>query len=311
MADLNDIQAAQSIKIIGSDAAGLENTPITATAAGGLHVNLRDSSGVEEGTRTNPVQMSVPNFLSIVNSTSTPLAANAVFTGTAEDVLDYASVTIQVYSDQTSLVLGFRPQYSVNGTNWDDADAYTIVAAAAGNGKFFTFPPQARYFRAIYTNGVVAQAEFRLQTVFHRNAVTPSSHRIGDILDDENDAQLSKSITAARRADNTYDNVKSTNNNELRTADILDGGGLEGAIVIGTSATAARVGAANLVNRKSLTVYNNGTVAVYWGFTAAVTVSSGTPLIRSQFAVFDVGPNTTIYLISTIASQNVRVTEGV
>lgn len=47
MADLSDIQAAQSIKIIGSDATGLENTPVNATSAGGLHSNLRTSNGTE------------------------------------------------------------------------------------------------------------------------------------------------------------------------------------------------------------------------------------------------------------------------
>jgi hypothetical protein len=33
MADLSDIQAAGSTKIIGSDATGLENTPVNATSA--------------------------------------------------------------------------------------------------------------------------------------------------------------------------------------------------------------------------------------------------------------------------------------
>lgn len=47
MADLNDVQAAQSIKIIGADSSGIESTPVQSTLNGGIHSNLRDSSGNE------------------------------------------------------------------------------------------------------------------------------------------------------------------------------------------------------------------------------------------------------------------------
>lgn len=57
MADLTDIQAAQSVKIIGSGSTGVEAIPVASTAAGGLHTNLRDSSGTEAGTATNPVRV--------------------------------------------------------------------------------------------------------------------------------------------------------------------------------------------------------------------------------------------------------------
>jgi hypothetical protein len=41
MADLTDIQAAQSVKLIGSDATGLETTPVASDAAGNLFVNIK------------------------------------------------------------------------------------------------------------------------------------------------------------------------------------------------------------------------------------------------------------------------------
>lgn len=50
MADLSGIQAADAVKIIGSDSAGVEQTPVQSTASGGLHVNLRDSAGNEMAT---------------------------------------------------------------------------------------------------------------------------------------------------------------------------------------------------------------------------------------------------------------------
>jgi hypothetical protein len=55
MADLNDVQAAQSVKIIGADSSGIESTPVQATSSGGIHANLRDSLGDEFGTDDNPI----------------------------------------------------------------------------------------------------------------------------------------------------------------------------------------------------------------------------------------------------------------
>lgn len=46
MADLNEIQAAQSIKIIGADATATETTPVNATATG----NLLTADIINEGT---------------------------------------------------------------------------------------------------------------------------------------------------------------------------------------------------------------------------------------------------------------------
>jgi hypothetical protein len=257
------------------------------------------------------LQVNQPNVVSTANSTTAVLAANATFTGTAEDVLDYACITVQIFSSQASATLGFKPQYSPNGTNWDDGDAFTIAAQVAGNGKFFTFPVQARFFRIVYTNGAALQVTFRLSTIFHRNAIIPSSHRIADTLDDENDAQLIKSITTARRLDGTYDNIKQSNNNELRNSDILDAGtGVEGALVIGTTAVPLRVGGSNIANRKYVTIHNNSLVTFYWGYTASVTISTGTPIFAGQPMGWAVGPNQNIYVIAGIAGNNSRVTEG-
>lgn len=101
-----------------------------------------------------------------------------------------------------------------------------------------------------------------------------------------------------------------TVSNPVLTSQLLDGSGVQGALSVGTSAVAARVGGSNLTNRKSLSVWNNGVVTIYWGFTNAVTTSSGTPLMRNQQLIIDAGPNTTIYLITTISSQDVRITEA-
>lgn len=108
--------------------------------------------------------------------------------------------------------------------------------------------------------------------------------------------------------------VRSTANGDLNTADILNNGGVQGSITIGTSAVAARVGGSNLANRKILIITNNSgnliNSDIFWGFTNAVTTATGTPLSRNAQIAIPAGPNTTIWLISASAGNNVRIIEG-
>lgn len=57
MADISDNNAALTVKIVGADSSGLEQTPVQSTAAGGTHVNLRNVSGTEIATSGNPVRI--------------------------------------------------------------------------------------------------------------------------------------------------------------------------------------------------------------------------------------------------------------
>lgn len=76
MADLSDIQAAGTNKIVGSDSSGVEQTPVQSTSAGGLHVNLRDQAGAQFGTQANPFYINgqseilspLPGFVARSNS---------------------------------------------------------------------------------------------------------------------------------------------------------------------------------------------------------------------------------------------------
>lgn len=312
MGDLSSKKAASSIKITGANnATGDETNFASVDSNGNILTNLRDSSGNEIGTKANTLQVSAPSLISTANSTVTPLGANAVFTGTAEDVSDYACVTVQVFTSHATASLGFKPQYSPDGTNWDDGDAYNLPAMTAGNGKFFTFPVQARFFRIMCTNGAVAQTTFRLQTIFHKEMVKPSSHRIDDLLDTENDAELVKAIITGKRADGQFDTVKQTNNNEQQTADIVDAGGVSGVIAVVNTAIAIRVGGSNLANRKRLMFSNVGAAVLYWGYSNAVTGSAnGMPLFRNQSVSDSWGPNTTIWVICPTGSGSLFVAEG-
>lgn len=130
------------------------------------------------------------------NSSNTPLGGGGVFTGTAIETLDYGIAFISVYADVVSATDGLSIQQSIDGTNWDFSDVFTIAAGANEN---YSVNPHARYLRVVYTNGGGAQSAFRLQTILKGNA-KPSSHRLEDPVTTQDDAELVKSIIAYRKS---------------------------------------------------------------------------------------------------------------
>lgn len=141
--------------------------------------------------------------VSTLNSTSTPLGANGTFTGAWEDVLGYTNIAITLNSDQNSATNGLIIEASTDGINVDDSDVFTVPL---NNGNQLTFGVVARYFRLRYINGPVAQASFRLATIFHIAAPKPSSHRIDDPINGQNDAELSKSVITGKNPDGIFVN---------------------------------------------------------------------------------------------------------
>lgn len=99
-------------------------------------------------------------------------------------------------------------------------------------------------------------------------------------------------------------------NAEMRSSDTVNHGGVNGAITVGVSAVEAKVGASKLTNRKLLTIFHNGSNNLYWGYSNAVTTANGTQIFKNTMLVLPVGDGTSIWLISNIAGQDVRITEG-
>jgi hypothetical protein len=104
--------------------------------------------------------------------------------------------------------------------------------------------------------------------------------------------------------------VGANSQGELFVTDTIRVGGIEGAISVSTTAVEAKVGASLYSGRTSLTVYNNGTATIYWGFTNAVTSSTGTPFFKNQQLVFSIEGTASIWLIAASGTHNIRVTES-
>lgn len=138
-------------------------------------------------------------------STATPLDAGVAFTSPAIEMLDYGIIFVSTYSDQASATDGLSIQQSSDGTNWDITDDYTVAATA---GKTFSIQPAMKYMRIVYTNGIVDQLVFRLQTVLKKTNSLPSSHRIQDNIINDDDAQLVKAVITGKGRDGVFRNAE-------------------------------------------------------------------------------------------------------
>lgn len=184
--------------------------------------------------------------VSTANSSTAVLGASAVFTGTSEDIKDYAVIQINVIASHASATDGLSVQQSSNGTDWDSTDVFTIAAAT---GKAFSFQPAARFFRLVYTNGGTLQTYFRLQTIFHYALTKGSSQRPSDGRSNENDFE---EVSAFAHVFNgtTWDRVRGDTTNGLDVdvvrgpADVTASGSLAAAAQVVTLALAGQSAAA-------------------------------------------------------------------
>ena len=182
-------------------------------------------------------------FVSTSNSSTTPLGISGVFTGTGEDITNYGSVQINIYTDQAGTAAA---QFSANGTNWDQSESYTIAAATALD---VNISPRAKWFRIVYTNGGVAQTVLRLQTVYKTGSSAGDVEQVVYAPGDNDYAMITKGVIYGKTTGGGggYVAVK-VNPSGALTVDASNSTGLvlaAGSAVIGT-VTAQQSTAANL-----------------------------------------------------------------
>lgn len=162
-----------------------------------------DSSGA--------LRVDINGTVSTNNSTTAVLAGGAVFTGTSDEALIYNEIRISVIASHASATDGLSIQQSIDNTNWDVTDTYTIPAATA---KTYSVPRQARYFRVVYTNGATLQTSFRMQTILNRIGTRSASQRPGDAYTNETDLDQVQTFAMGYNG-TTWDRLRSDTTNGL------------------------------------------------------------------------------------------------
>jgi hypothetical protein len=131
---------------------------------------------------------------------------------------------------------------------------------------------------------------------------------------DLNDLQAAQTVKiAGSNSSGVEDNFASVAANQnLKVQDGLKDGGVQGNLNLVTGGTSyeAKVGLAKLVGRKSLAI--TALDDMYWGYTSAVTTSSGTPLYKNQQIVFAVDSDSPfeIWLVASANNKNARIAES-
>lgn len=148
------------------------------------------------------------------NSSNTPLAGDATFTGEWVEGKDVAIIYVTITADEPSATDGVCIQFSTDGVNIDGSDEYTYPNE--GSTKTYSFQSPTKYFRTCYTNGATINTVFRLQTVIKSVYGKPSSHRIQGAIVDEDDAELIKAVISGKNPQDIFVNFGATTSGNFK-----------------------------------------------------------------------------------------------
>jgi len=147
-------------------------------------------------TTLSSIKTDLEGKVSTLNSTITPLGISGIFTGTWEDVTNYSSLTLTVFSDQNSATDGLEFDWSHDGSNVDRVEPTALIVGSTG--RAFNITVRGRYFRIKYTNGIIAQSIFRLGVVYHAGGSGLITKRLATVPNDDNFGLLTQTIMAGK-----------------------------------------------------------------------------------------------------------------
>ena len=305
-----DVNAAAPVGGATSDKQtnGSQKTQLVDTAGDGINIFNTYPTGSEYGI---PVK-SVDGFFGMVdngNSSSSNLLANATFTGAAIDMLPYASVQIQVYSDKAGATNGMSCQWSPDGVIWDTARQFTVPA---GYWLNFTHSVHGRYFRLIYTNGATTTTTLRIQAIVTKSGLTGEIIPVDAQPVSGCDAVLTKSVMSGRTTagGSSYVDVKVNPSGSLTVENTNTN------LPVGTTPTVYNITTTNAnteysqalpVGTKKLQIQNRGFNDTRYAYAAGkvatptapyLTLKSGDAYFEDNLALTGV----TLYVASTAGS---------
>jgi hypothetical protein len=184
-----------------------------------------DSEGVLVPVPTGPgsteekqddiiTELQTVRILDLSNSTEEDLGNGGIFEGEWIDVLNYASLSVELLTDQLSAVDGFKVESSDDGVTVNHTHSFSINA---GTNHHYTFTLTGKYYRIRYINGVTPTTSFKIGTSLSKvDQSHQHTHGVEFVIDSDHPADLVRSVLTAKRADNIYSNIRSTNGNNLK-----------------------------------------------------------------------------------------------
>lgn len=116
----------------------------------------------------------IPEQIAVVstnNSTTTALGAGGTFTGTSEEVTQYASISVAFYIQPVTATGNVFVQFS-NTASFPVVLSNTVTAVTSVNAAGFSLDvtTAAKYYRVLYQNDSTPQTALTVQTIFHPQA---------------------------------------------------------------------------------------------------------------------------------------------
>lgn len=141
---------------------------------------------------TEKQYVSVVGDLDPNNTTITALGANATFTGTWTNIVNYSAISLGIYADQNSATDGLKYQFSHDGVSVHHEHSYSYITDTYGTG--YSVPVEFRYYRVVYTNGAVAQATLVISSTLKQTALFPSSYKVTQTISDQTQALFTRGV---------------------------------------------------------------------------------------------------------------------
>lgn len=139
--------------------------------------------------------------ISTANSTTTPLNANATWTGTWEDISAYSSISIIGSTDQSGTL---SAEFSTDGTNIDRS----VTLSTGTTLGIHTLIAVAKYMRVKLVNSTVSQTTLRLQTLLNKNSkIAFPTSRMTQTLTDYSDVLNVRAAIVGKTSGGLYTNI--------------------------------------------------------------------------------------------------------
>lgn len=159
--------------------------------------------------------------VSAANSTSTALGAGATFTGTPEDVSQYASLSVSFYVKPSTATGNIFVQFSNTASPfYAVSNVVTAVTGVTANGFTLDTTMTCQYFRVSYINDATPQTSLMIQSIFHpQPRIAATTTRYAETPTDYTDLINTRSLVWAKTAGgNVYEPIFGNGENSLITA---------------------------------------------------------------------------------------------
>jgi len=187
-----------------------DDSKIKLANTGGSAIN----AATEEKQDDIVTELQTVRVLDSGNSTTGNLGNGGIFEGEWIDVLNYASLSIELSTDQLSAIDGFKVESSDDANTINHTHSFSINA---GSNKHYTFTLSGRYYRVKYINGTTPTAAFIIGSSLSKiDQSHQHTHGVEFVITSDHPADLVRSVLTAKRADNAYANIRSTNGNNLK-----------------------------------------------------------------------------------------------